>query len=1428
MKKRFTILAAVFALLAFLVIPMGMRGQTRDVETFTFSELGFVNAEDVTAVEGDNVTLTFDQGTNANNAPKYYTSGTAVRMYSGNTLEVALNNQAGETRIAAIDFTFSGTYSGSLQNWTGSETSVSFTNTASGQARIQVITVTFSEGGTPTPTTYTVTYDCNGGTSGCPENVTGITAGTSITLAAAPTKTDYTFDGWNDGSTTYEAGANYTVNGNVTMTAQWTEIVSGDEHWVIANLADLTEDDVFVIVGNNGSNYAMSNNNGTGSAPSAVAVTVTGNEITSSVASNIKWTVSGDASNGYTFYPYGSTTTWLYCNTTANSSSNNNMRVGTGDRKVFEMNSDSYLMTKDTYVVRYLSIYNNADWRGYINTNLCPALSFYKKMVGGTVPPSISADNVSVEYDAVSGSIAYTVNNGVDGGTMSAAVTEGDWLTLGQGTTSPISFTCTANQTSVVRTATVTLTYTYNRETTTANVIVTQAANPNAINNISEITAAGTYTVQGTIVAKSARGFIVGDGTGYVYYYNQDYTQSDYNIGDMVKLAGPVVVYGGVYEFNNSTTITTATSSNYVAEDPTVLTGEQMDARVASTTPPQLSSYVQYEGTFSINDTHYNITDIVGATTAIGSISYPLNDEEITALDGKYVKVTGYYVGISTSTYYNTMLGSIEEIASSNPSITAENVSIEYDATSGAIAYTIENPVNGGVLTAATESEWLTLSTVGATIPFTCVANTTASPRTATVTLTYTYNTDQIVTKNVTVTQAANPNTIDNISDITAAGTYTVQGTIVAISNRGFVLGDGTGYVYYYYGDNFEYGDYDIGDMVKLSGPVVVYGKVYEFNSSTTISYVTHSNYMGETPTVLSGADMDAQVASSSTAQLSSYVQYVGTLSVNGTHYNITNITGATTAIGSISYPLNADEIAALDGKQVKVTGYYVGISSSTYYNTMIGSIEENTEPAILLDTYNIEVAAEGGEGDINVTYQNFDFDVEDYDYAEDLSIYFVDEQQSVTTCDWITVEFDANNNVHYIVEANQGEARTAYFIVFYNGVFEDPQEGKVLFAGISSDVVTVTQAAYVAPFEPATYTLVTNYEQLVSGKTYIIVGSKEIEGETHYYAMGEQRTNNRGGVAISVNGTTAMVETAEVHEFIVTVYENGEVNDGKTLKNSDGSLYGTSLSIYDTNEASQGYLYAASSSGNQLKTKAEFDDNGEWGVDFNDETAQFTLVAQGSNTHNVMQFNYNNGSPLFNCYISASQLPVYLYVKEEATTATQTTNLVAGWNWFSTYVEVEDPVAMLQAVEASLGENGIQIKSSLVNTEYDSEWGWFGDLDDIGMTNEQMYAINVIAPCTVTLQGTPAITGNHTITINQGWNWIGFPSNVAISLDNAFAGFAQEGDKIKNTSAQIEYDPEWGWFGDFENLEPGQGYLYYSASSTPRTLVFNTGAKAN
>ena len=308
----------------------------------------------------------------------------------------------------------------------------------------------------------------------------------------------------------------------------------------------------------------------------------------------------------------------------------------------------------------------------------------------GVTPPSITASNVEIAYDATSGAIEYSISNPVDGGELTAA-TEAEWLTIGE-IGEAVPFTCTVNEDGAAREAVVTLTYTYGEQTINQTVTVTQAGNPNTLDNISDITATGAYAVQGTIVAMSQRGFIVGDGTGYVYYYNTNYDQSAYAIGDMVKLAGNVVVYGGVFEFNNSTTVTPANSSNYVAEEPAVITGEEMDARVASTTPAQLSNYVQYEGTLSINNNHYNITNIAGATTAIGSISYPL-DTEFADLDGHQVKVSGYYVGISSSTYYNTMIGTIEEVTTTDPIITVTPATVEVDAEEheGTLALAYEN-----------------------------------------------------------------------------------------------------------------------------------------------------------------------------------------------------------------------------------------------------------------------------------------------------------------------------------------------------------------------------------------------------------------------------------------------------------------------------------------------------------------------------------------------------------------------------------------------------------------------------------------------------------------------------------------------------------------------------------------------------------------
>lgn len=59
---------------------------------------------------------------------------------------------------------------------------------------------------------------------------------------------------------------------------------------------------------------------------------------------------------------------------------------------------------------------------------------------------------------------------------------------------------------------------------------------PETINKISEIIAPGDYTVQGTVSAAYARGFIVDDTTGAILVYLN--APSNYSLGDVVKVKG--------------------------------------------------------------------------------------------------------------------------------------------------------------------------------------------------------------------------------------------------------------------------------------------------------------------------------------------------------------------------------------------------------------------------------------------------------------------------------------------------------------------------------------------------------------------------------------------------------------------------------------------------------------------------------------------------------------------------------------------------------------------------------------------------------------------------------------------------------------------------------------------------------------------------
>lgn len=153
---------------------------------------------------------------------------------------------------------------------------------------------------------------------------------------------------------------------------------------------------------------------------------------------------------------------------------------------------------------------------------------------------------------------------------------------------------------------------------------------------------------------------------------------------------------------------------------------------------------------------------------------------------------------------------------------------------------------------------------------------------------------------------------------------------------------------------------------------------------------------------------------------------------------------------------------------------------------------------------------------------------------------------------------------------------------------------------------VVVTQEAAVAPSSDV-WALVTDASTLAVGDQIVIVASD------YYFALStEQKTNNRGQAAV--------------------VKSNSEVTFGEDVQILTLRA-GTKTNTWAL-DAGTGYLYASSSSSNNMKTQVELDDNGSWIITIEDGLA--TLWAQGKNTRNIMR--YNNSSGLFSCYASGQK----------------------------------------------------------------------------------------------------------------------------------------------------------------------------------------------
>lgn len=141
-------------------------------------------------------------------------------------------------------------------------------------------------------------------------------------------------------------------------------------------------------------------------------------------------------------------------------------------------------------------------------------------------------------------------------------------------------------------------------------------------------------------------------------------------------------------------------------------------------------------------------------------------------------------------------------------------------------------------------------------------------------------------------------------------------------------------------------------------------------------------------------------------------------------------------------------------------------------------------------------------------------------------------------------------------------------------------------------------------------FELVTDASKLTDGDVIILAYENE-EGKA--WAMSTtQNANNRAANPVEIEEDGTIIPGSTIQQ--ITVEEEYYFNVG------------------------DGYLFAAGTTGNWLRTETEPDDNALATISIADN-GDATIVFQGANTRNHMRFNTNNGNPMFSCYADNSSV---------------------------------------------------------------------------------------------------------------------------------------------------------------------------------------------